>query len=285
MRRALGKGLTQLLGEQGEAAPTSILVTSIRPNSHQPRRNFDEEALKELAQSIVEVGVLLPLIVRPIAEDEYEIVAGERRWRAAKIAGLEEVPVIVRAASAQYSLEMALIENVQREDITPVDCAMAYRRLSGEFGLSQEEIAQKVGKSRVSVANILRLLKLPDPVLKALGLGQITEGHARALLMVEEPGRMQQLFLKVMAEGLSVRETERLARGPSVEEPTNGHVTPDRAPALERDPNLAALEKELSELFGTPVAIQKGASGGRMVVPFYSDEDLQRILDLLGIEL
>ena len=285
MRRALGKGLTQLLGEQGEAAPTSILVASIRPSSHQPRRHFDEESLNELAQSITEVGVLLPLIVRPIAEDEYEIIAGERRWRAAKIAGLAEVPVIVRAASAQDALEMALIENVQREDISPVECATAYRRLSGEFGLSQEEIAQKVGKSRVSVANTLRLLKLPDPIQRALGQGQITEGHARALLMVEEPGRMHQLFLKVMAEGLSVRETERLARGPSIEEATNGHVSVEKSPAPQRDPNLAALEKELSELFGTPVAIQKGASGGKMVVPFYSDEDLQRILDLLGIEL
>ncbi len=286
MRRALGKGLTQLLGEQGDAAPTSIEVEAIRPNSRQPRRHFDEEALEELAQSIREVGVLLPLIVRPIADGEYELIAGERRLRAAKLAGLEEVPVIVRPASAQDSLEMALIENVQREDISPIDCAIAYRQLNGEFGLSQDEIAQKVGKSRVAVANTMRLLKLPDAVQRALGKGDITEGHARALLMIESEALQLSLFRQVMEEGLSVRDVERLARGVSHEdEPAVVRETSEKRPKADKDPNMVALESQLSELFGTPVMISTHDEGGKISVPFYSDEDLQRILDLLGIEL
>ncbi len=285
MRRALGKGLTQLLGEQGEAGPTSVEVTAIRPNSHQPRRHFDEEALNELAQSITEVGVLLPLIVRPIAEGEYELIAGERRLRAAKIAGLEEVPVIVRSASAQDSLEIALVENVQREDISAVECAVAYRRLSGEFGLSQEEIAQKVGKSRVAISNTMRLLKLPESMQKAISEGLISEGHARALLMVESPRVMQALFDQIVEEGLSVREAERLAKGVGPDEtPSNEHASAPRA-RTEHDPNDVALERQLSELFGTPVKLARAGEGGRLTVPFYSDDDFQRILDLLGIEL
>ena len=286
MRRALGKGLTQLLGEQGEAAPTSVEVSAIRPNSRQPRRHFDEEALKDLAKSIADVGVLLPLIVRPVAEGEYELIAGERRWRAAKIAGLEEVPVIVRSASPQDSLELALIENVQREDISPVECATAFKRLASEFGLSQDEIAQKVGKSRVAVANTIRLLNLPEPMQRAISDGSISEGHARALLMVDNPRVMEALFNQIVEEGLSVRQTERLARGVDKDleqaaEPTSAPGTPRR----ELDPNDAALERHLSELFGVPVRLSRGPGGGKITVPFYSDEDLQRILDLLGIEL
>lgn len=285
MRRALGKGLTQLLGEQGDAAPTSIEVESIRPNSRQPRRHFDEESLAELAQSIREVGVLLPLIVRPIAEGEYELIAGERRLRAAKLAELTEVPVIVRPASAQDSLEMALIENVQREDISPIDCAVAYRQLSGEFGLSQDDIADKVGKSRVAVANTMRLLKLPEAVQRAVSKREITEGHARALLMIESEALQLSLFRQVMEEGLSVREVERLARGYEGTPEPIAKTPTERRPSPEKDPNMAALEDQLSQLFGTPVAISTHDEGGKITVPFYSDEDLQRILDLLGIEL
>jgi ParB family chromosome partitioning protein len=285
MRRALGKGLTQLLGEQGEAAPTSIEVTAIRPNSRQPRRHFDETALKELAQSISQVGLLLPLIVRPIADGEYELIAGERRLRAAKLAGLEEVPVIVRAASAQDSLQMALIENVQREDISAVDCAMAFRQLSDDFGLTQEQIADVVGKSRVAVANTLRLLRLPEFMQRAIAEGMITEGHARALLMVESPMHQEALYEQIVKEGLSVREAEKLARVTHMGDETVNGVTETRAEPSERDPNLDALEREMSVLFGSPVKIVASGKGGRITVPYYSDEELQRILDLLGIEL
>jgi ParB family chromosome partitioning protein len=286
MRRALGKGLTQLLGEQGEAAPTSIEVTAIRPNSRQPRRHFDEDALKDLAQSIIEVGILLPLIVRPVADGEYEIIAGERRWRAAQLAGMEEVPVIVRSASAQDSLEMALIENVQREDISAVECAIAYRQLSSEFGLTQDEIAKKVGKSRVTISNTMRVLNLPERIQRAIGEGLLSEGHARALLMVDNPRVQEALFEQIMSEGLSVRETERLAKGVGPDEtPANGKAASAPRAKQDKDPNDTALERQLSELFGTPVSLTRGEEGGKIHVPFYSDEDLQRILDLLGIEL
>jgi ParB family chromosome partitioning protein len=283
MRRALGKGLTQLLGEQGEAATTSLEVTVIRPNAAQPRRFFDEEALQELAQSIAEVGILLPLIVRPVAEGEYELIAGERRLRAAQLAGLEEVPVIVRAASAQEALEMALIENVQREDISAIECAVAFRRLSGEFGLSQEEIAQKVGKSRAAIANTMRLLSLPLEIQRAVSEGVISEGHARALLMIDNARVQEAIFNQIVEQGLSVRDVERLARGVDVSPPPEEASAPKEKRSA--DPNDAALERELSQLFGTPVRISRSDEGGRISVPFYSDEDLQRILDLLGIEL
>ena len=286
MRRALGKGLTQLLGEQGEAGPSAVPIETIRPNSRQPRRHFDEGALEDLANSIREVGVLLPLIVRPIADGEYELIAGERRLRAAKIAGLEEVPVIVRPASAQDSLEMALIENVQREDISAIECAIAFRQLTGEFGLSQDDVAQKVGKSRVAVANTMRLLKLPEEIQKAITTGDITEGHARALLSVENEATQLALFRRIVDEGLTVREVERLSRGTSGEDSSsNGTAPSERKPRSERDPNMLALEEQLSQLFGTPVSINEGEGDGKIVVPYYSDEDLQRILDLLGIEL
>jgi ParB family chromosome partitioning protein len=286
MRRALGKGLTQLLGEQGDAGPSTVPVEAIRPNSRQPRRHFNEESLSELANSIREVGVLLPLIVRPIADGEYELIAGERRLRAAKLAGLDEVPVIVRPASPQDSLEMALIENVQREDISAIECAIAFRQLTGEFGLSQDDVAQKVGKSRVAIANTLRLLKLPEQIQRAVTSGDITEGHARALLMVESEALQLALFRRIVDEGLTVREVERLSRGTSGDESSqNGAAAPSKSVKSEPDPNIRALEEQLSELFGTPVSIHQAEEGGKIVLPYYSDEDLQRILDLLGIEL
>lgn len=284
MRRALGKGLSQLLGEQAEESVNVLPVRSIKTNSRQPRTQFDDEKIAELAASIREFGVLQPLIVRPLAEGEYELIAGERRLRASILAGLAEVPVIVRAASAQASLEIALIENVQREDITPMECALAYRKLADEFGLSQEQIAQRVGKSRVAISNTMRLLKLPERITQAIYSGELSEGHARALLMVESPVRQAALFEKIIREGLSVRESEKLAR--SVESPRLGGQKPRSAPApAHRDPNWLALEKGLSEYFGTPVQLAADKIGGKMTISFYSDEDLQRILDVLGVSL
>ncbi|MCH8979688.1 MAG: ParB/RepB/Spo0J family partition protein [Armatimonadetes bacterium] len=289
MRRALGKGLIQLMGEESEAAPAAIAIDAIRPNSQQPRRRFGEEGLAELAQSIREVGVLLPLIVRPVSDGLYELIAGERRLRAAKLAGLAEIPVIVRSASAQASLEIALIENLQREDISAVECAHAYRQLADKFGLSQERIAQKVGKSRAAVANTLRILKLPEEMQQAISDGSITEGHARALLMAEGAVRRQVLFDRIVRDGLSVREAERIARGddhPSAvtvgDAPTNGK--PARTSRF-KDPNSRALEAGLSEFFGTPVRLEPGEIGGKMIVEYYSDEDLQRILDVIGVRI
>jgi ParB family chromosome partitioning protein len=283
MRRALGKGLSQLLGDESEVAPSQIETDRIVANPRQPRGNFDDGSLDELAASIREHGVIQPLIVRPVSEGRYELVAGERRLRAAIRAGLKTVPVVVRTADAQASLEIALIENVQREDISPVDCARAYRRLADEFGLTQEEIAIKVGKTRASVSNTLRLLRLPEEVLAAIESGQISEGHAKALLMVESPARQAALFKRMLRTGISVREAEAAARGgpSSVKEPGRTRT----AAARPSDPNLHAVERGLGEFLGTGVRIEPGSIGGRIVIDYYSDEDLDRILETLGFRV
>ena len=286
MRRALGKGLTQLMGEQSESGTDSLPISAIRPNTQQPRRYFDDDALAELANSISEVGILLPLIVRPISEDKYELIAGERRLRAAEIAGLEEVPVIIRAASAQSSLEIALIENVQREDISAIECAYAYKELIDKFDLSQEEVAQKVGKSRAAIANTVRLLQLPEEMQHAISDGFMSEGHARAILMADDANKRQALFKKILNDGISVREAEKLARNATTSGSSNGktQATQQDTPRTD-DPNMKALEQRLSEHLGTPVTLHSTGIGGKMVVEYYSDEDLQRILDVLGVEL
>ncbi len=283
MRRALGKGLSQLLGEQATAPPTSVPVEAIRPNSRQPRRAFDEESLAELAGSVREFGVIQPLVVRPLSEGEYELIAGERRLRAAKLAGLDEVPVTIRPAGAQASLEIAIIENVQREDISPMDRARAYKRLIEEFGLVQEDVAERVGKSRASVANTVRLLRLPEPVQEALETGAISEGHARAIMMAEGEAAQAALFRRIVKEGLSVRQAEALARrAAKAPEPEAKRPTPHPSGG---DPQWQALADGLSVYFGSPVKLQKGEVGGHIVVDFYSDDDLQRILDVLGMHL
>ncbi|HRJ26365.1 MAG TPA: ParB/RepB/Spo0J family partition protein [Fimbriimonadaceae bacterium] len=286
MRRALGKGLAALIGEQSEGQPQELEIKKIVPNARQPRTEFREEALEELAESIRSIGILQPLIVRPISEDKYELIAGERRFRAAQRAGLTSVPVVVRAADQQTSLELALIENIQREDISALECAAAYRRLADEFDLSQDQIAAKVGKSRSAVTNALRLLKLPDEIQEGLRAGKITEGHARALLMADSAILQVQLFRKVSSQGLSVRETERLARAEGQPARASSPAKPAGVkpkPAL--DPNEQELQDALSTYFGSKVSIQKDAVGGRLSIEFYSDDDLQRILDILGISL
>lgn len=284
MRRALGKGLSQLLGEQAEESTNEIPISAIRANSRQPRTQFDQEKLEELAVSIREFGVLQPLIVRPLSDDQFELIAGERRLRASKIAGLKSVPVVIRAASSQASLEIAIIENVQREDITAMECAVAYKRLIEEFDLTQEAVAQRVGKSRAAIANTLRLLKLPERIQRGILGEEITEGHARALLMVESPIRQAALFERIIKDGLSVREVERLARASDNPRPA-GPKSEKSAPLNHSDPNWNSLEQGLSEYFGTPVQLQADKIGGKMSIAFYSDDDLQRILDILGISL
>lgn len=281
MRRALGKGLSQLLGEATDSAPTEVAVTSIVANPRQPRRVFDEEALAELASSIKTHGVLQPLVVRATTGNRYELIAGERRLRAAKLAGLTEVPVTVRTASAQASLEIALVENVQRQDINAIECAIAYKRLADEFNLTQDQIASKVGKSRVAVANALRLLRLPDDMQDALQRGLLTEGHARALLMVDSPARMRSLFELTISEGLSVREVERMARGEarSPKGPEGGKGKP------ELDADWHALQTRLSEHLGAKVQFDKRATGGRVSVDFYSDDELEGLLEKMGFRI
>lgn len=280
MRRSVARGLSQLLVESADAPAREAGVDEIQPNPRQPRERFDEEGLRELAASITEVGVLQPLIVRKLGPGRFELIAGERRLRAAKIAGLRKVPVVVRSAGHQATLEMALIENLQREDIGPLECARAYRRLMDEFGLIQEQVSEKVGKSRSAVANTLRLLRLPRRIQEGLEAGKITEGHARALLSLENEATQLALYDRVLAKGLSVREIEEASRkkGPK-------KASGPRRRASEANPQWEPVREALSERLGASVKIERSGDGGKLIVPFYSNDDLDRILEAIGIEL
>lgn len=247
----------------------------IQANLRQPRRRFIQESLEELAASIREVGLLQPLVVRPNGEGSYELIAGERRLRASKLAGLSKVPVVVREAGDLASLEMAIIENVQREDISPAESARAYKRFMEEFGLTQEEVADKVGKSRVSVANTLRLLRLPTRVLKALEDGLISEAHGRALLgLPDEPSQLA-VFDQILEDDLTVKQVERIAMSSRKSK---------RGKKATMDANWLALSEQLSEYLGTPARVEKARDhAGRLVIDFYSEEDLARLMETLGL--
>ena len=218
-----------------------------------------------------------PLIVRPLDDHRFEIIAGERRWHAAKLAGLDEIPVVIRSADASEALQLALIENIQREDISPLECANAYQALIMEHGLTQDDVAQHVGKSRPAVANALRLLRLPLEIRESLARGEISEGHARALLQFDTEAEQLLIHRRILEKGLNVREVERLAKGstatPAIRE----------KPYRMREPN--ELESALSEFFGTPVSINRQGKGGKIEVEFYNEDDLSRILEKLDIRL
>lgn len=274
VRKVLGKGLVQLIGEQDDATVKEVLVECIEPNPNQPRRDFDEESLGELAESVRRVGVLQPIVVRPIGHDRYEIIAGERRWRAAKMAGLQRVPVVVRTSDGTDSLALALIENLQREDLHPLEAAAAYAVLIERFGLTQEQVAERVGKSRSTIANALRLLRLPEEVKQGLAEGKITEGHARALLQFETQTEMLAVYRRILEKGLTVRDVERLAQhGTDLESRTASRPAP------------TPLERAASERLGVPVRIVRKKAGGKIEVTFYSDDDLDRVLSALGVRL
>jgi len=280
MRRALGKGLSQLIAEQYEGPTNELPVGDIVPNARQPRTAFNDEALQELAASIREFGILQPLIVRPLAEGKHELIAGERRLRAAKIAGLKSVPVLVRSAGNQTSLELALIENIQREDINALESANAYRKLIVEFGLTQEQVAERVGKSRTVIANTVRLLRLPRRITDGLQSGLITEGHARALLAFESEAQQLAVYDQILEKGLTVRDVENVSKpkpaAPSQKKPKE---------ISSADPNHDALQEALCTFIGSPVKLARGEGTGRMTIEFYSDDDLDRILELIGFRL
>lgn len=279
MRKALGKGLSQLLGEQLETGSSELLISNISPNQRQPRRIFDEDALKDLSESIKVHGVLQPILVRPISEGKYEIIAGERRWRASQLAGLKTMPVMIKSAAGQDSLEWALIENVQREDISAAEQAVAFRRLMDEFGLTQEQVADRVGKSRTAVANTVRLLRLPKAVLSALELGKLSEGHARALLAFETEEKKLSVFNQILEKDLTVRDVEKLAQ--DGQQPKTKTIST----RVTKDVFTIQLESALSEKFGTPAKLDRTEKGGKVVLEFYSDEDLERIIELLGVQI
>ncbi|RME91439.1 MAG: ParB/RepB/Spo0J family partition protein [Verrucomicrobia bacterium] len=298
---ALGRGLNALLAGKpaGAARPAAeptgpgtpsgesvrhVPVDQVRPCPFQPRRQFAEEELRELADSIREQGVLQPLIVRE-RDGAFELIAGERRWRAARLAGRVEVPVIVREADDRAVLEMALIENLQREDLNPIEEAEGYRQLADRFGLRQEDIAARVGKSRVAVANAMRLLKLPETVQGHVRAGRLSVGHAKVILGLPTPELQELAADRVLREGLNVRQTEqlveRLLAGTRPKGPAAGRTSNPTSV----EPFLAAIEEKLRERFGAEVRVRYRRGKGSLEVPFFSDDDLNRVLELLGIQL
>ncbi len=282
-RPGLGKGLDALIpgskAESSAQAPSTaqgillIQTEKIHPNPQQPRENIESDALNELANSILEHGILQPLIVsRDPGQDAYILIAGERRLRAAEIAGLSLVPVIERSVSEQGQLELALIENLQRTDLSPLEMAEAYRHLSEDFSLTHEQIAERVGKSRTSVTNTLRLLNLPEQVRRALAENLISEGHARAILGLPAQAGQLAALSTVLRDDLNVRQTEALVKKMSGERPP---VMP-KPPV---SPEVSALEGRLRNFFGTKVSLNDSKNGGRLVIYYYSDEELNAILD------
>ncbi len=293
--RGLGKGLDSLIpnavgnneaknnaelkNNDGQEAGSDILVkiTMIEPNREQPRKNFDEDSLLELAESIKQYGLLQPILVQD-RKTYYEIVAGERRWRAAKMAGLKEVPVIIKDLTNQEIVEISLIENIQREDLNPIEEALAYKRLLTEFNLKQDEVAERVSKSRTAVTNSMRLLKLCDEVQQMIIDDMITTGHARALITIEDPEQQYIIAQKIFDEKLSVRDVEKLVK--------NLNSPPKVKKVIQTDKALEIIyqdmEEKLKQSLGTKVVISsKGGGSGKLEIEFYNHDDLEKITDKL----
>lgn len=278
-QKGLGKGLGALFADYEEEkqgnSPYKILpIQKVEPNRDQPRQDFDDEELEALSESIATHGILQPLTVRELENGYYQIIAGERRWRAARMANLHEVPVVIIEADDRKAMELALIENLQRQDLNAVEEAMGYQSLMSDFGLTQEETSQRVGKSRPAVANALRLLQLPERILLKIREGELSAGHARALLSLKSEKKQMDAMQKIINLGLSVRQAELLCKNM------------DREPVPEKEPNfavnyIAECEKSLSKQLGRGVKIVNGKRKGRFELEFYGDEDLQVLLDAL----
>lgn len=297
-KRGLGRGLAALIPEANasseEGQVREIPLTQIVPNPFQPRAIFDPEKMAELVDSVRAHGILQPVLLRQVGLERYELVAGERRFRAAEAAGLHTIPALIRDMSEREQLEIAIVENLQREDIGPVETARAFMRLKEEFTMTQEVISQRTGKARSTISNLLRLLMLPEDVLQSLEVGEITEGHARALLILTEDWRQSVLWSQIVQEKLNVRETEKRARklqdevdirtgaipAPRIEQkPENASPT---IPALRRDPHEEKAIELIQQIVGTKVSVRKNASGGgRVEMEFYSAQELERLLELL----
>jgi ParB family chromosome partitioning protein len=285
-RKALGKGINALIPdfemgvpestEEGMIQSRELLIDEITPNRFQPRKYFDDDKLEELVTSIRENGILQPVVVQK-SSTGYELVVGERRWRASKKAGLKKIPAVIREVSDAQALELAIIENIHRQDLNPIEEAEAYARLADDFALTQEMIANKVGKSRTAVANILRLLKLSRNIKEYLISGKLSMGHARALLGLENAGQAQALCKEIFKEDLTVRQTE--SRVNRLKQPAPTKLA---SPAAKKNIFIKDLEKALERKLGTKVEISPKKTGGKLVVTYYSDDDLERIQNLIG---
>jgi ParB family transcriptional regulator, chromosome partitioning protein len=284
-RKALGKGLAALIPGSDDlpvipapaTATAEIPIARITSNPYQPRQLFDDAKLEELARSIQENGVIQPIVLRRAPDgDGYQLIAGERRFLAAKRAGRESIPAIVRQASRREMLEFALVENLQREDLNPIDEARAYQRMALEFALTQEQVAEKVGKDRSTVTNALRLLNLPESIQDMVSRGALSTGHARCLLAFESATEQEALASEIVKKGLSVRQVEELAAARKQRR--------SRAHGRRRiHPSLAGWEEQLRHAFGTQVRIQGGTARGRIEISYFSEEDLERILEVVGL--
>ncbi len=286
-RSGLGRGLDSLIpgsSEPSEAPPTSgsglteLAVGDIDPNPHQPRSHFDEETLASLAASVRELGVLQPILVRPLG-DRYELIAGERRWRAARRAGLARIPAVVRTIDDSTSLEQAVVENLHRQDLNPLEEAGAYQQLIEDFGLTQEDVARRVGRSRSAVANILRLFQLPPSVQRMVRDGQLSAGHARALLGSPDRAYQEALARKCVDRSLTVRDVEEAVRARQAGDKPTPKPAPE--PGQVRPPGLLELEGLLSDRLDTRVSVSMGAKRGKVVIDFATVEDLERIYRIL----
>lgn len=277
--RGLGKGLDALFADsatENAGEVNTIRLSEIEPNLSQPRKDFDEAALSELADSIATHGVLQPLLVRPTPNGTYQIVAGERRWRAARLAGLSEVPVLIKELSDEENDQLALIENLQREDLNAIETAEGYRRLMDKYGMTQEQLSEAVGKSRPAIANSLRILNLPKEIIPMIAEGKISAGHAKAILSAPEEKRIE-LAKKIAEEGLSVREAERLAAKKEAE--------PKKTAKKERFPKNAyfrEMQIAVAEELGRDIKITEIGEGGKIEIPFYSKEELAAICEQLS---
>lgn len=277
--RGLGKGLDALFADsatENAGEVNTIRLSEIEPNLSQPRKDFDEAALSELADSIAAHGILQPLLVRPTANGMYQIVAGERRWRAARLAGLSEVPVLIKELSDEENDQLALIENLQREDLNAIETAEGYRRLMDKYGMTQEQLSEAVGKSRPAIANSLRILNLPKEIIPMIAEGKISAGHAKAILSAPEEKRIE-LAKKIAEEGLSVREAERLA--------TKREAEPKKNSKREKFPKNAyfrEMQIAVSEEMGRSIKITEIGEGGKIEIPFYSKEELAAICEQLS---
>ncbi|MBU1932524.1 MAG: ParB/RepB/Spo0J family partition protein [Candidatus Omnitrophica bacterium] len=277
-KRVLGRGLSALIPEKiqdtadkQQAGVINIPIDKIKANKFQPRKDFDKDTLKDLTSSIKEKGLIQPVLVR-YKDNEYELITGERRFRAAKMLNFKEIPAIVKNVSDLDSLELSIIENVQREDLNPIDQAKAYKQLIEEFNMTQENIAEAIGKDRATIANILRLLKLSEKIQEYVSRGTISMGHARAILGLSSDREQSRLCTKVIKNDLSVRDTERYAK--KMQSGTKKTIS-------NKDPNLIDAEELLKEALGTKVKIIKSKKGGKIEIEFYSDNDLERVITIL----
>lgn len=289
-KNVLGRGLGNLLG--GETAPQALQSTTsiqelplekIAPNPDQPRKHFEQEALEELAASLKALGLVQPITVQALPSGSYQIISGERRWRAAQMAGLKTLPAYIRATQPSELLELALIENIQREDLNAIEVALAYQQLTEQYGLSQSKVAERVGKKRVTVTNYIRLLQLPAEIQLGLTQRLIDMGHARALLQVDDTERQIELYNLIITEHLSVRAVEELARAIAEAPETTPLPTPQHQHSEKTErKDFKLLEQHLAQVFSSKVTLRCSASGkGKLTIPFSGDEELERIMQLL----